>query len=907
MTRRWFLAALMAIAVLSPVSPAAAGPSTSDTPVKAPDSATAVRQARASGARVEVTGLRSASTRIYATPRGTFVATIAAGASTQAAGGFGGDWTMINERHPDQQYWSYDRGEHAKVGYVEQAGDGWERYRSIWQIDLNALRGKQILSATFSSYLLHSYSCGDTWTDLYATDGIGPGTTWNTNWFSWPGDRWLANALNSNCDDAADFYTEWGSTKLRDWVAGATGNGGITLGLRASDEGTINLGWKKFDEGRTVLSVEFNSYPGVPDAMSVSNKPCAQGADRPYVGTTTPVLRARSSDPDGGLVNTWFAWGERNADGSIKTPLTTAHQDSVPSGGTAQVTVAPALVAGRTYGFRTQANDGLAIGPDSAFCEFTVDTTAPDRPPAAESADGLYLNDNAIHGGVGVSGSFRLSAGGVADVAGYRYGLASPPLDYVAAGSVGGTAIAAVTPDRRGTNKLYVQSVDRAGNTSDIAEYVFRAGSGRPPAGVWTLGETSGTTLADSSGKGHPATLSGGTLGQPSRIVDRHVALHLSGDPTNYAATTGGPIVPNDESFSVAAWARLTDNGTFRTAVAQDGVHASGFYLQYSKADDRWTFSLTDEDKDNAATTRISSTRPPRLGAWTHLVGTYDSATRRAALFVDGVEQGSVSVPPAWNPSGPLTIGRGLWNGAPVDFWAGELTDVRVWDRRIYPSEVAELAQETTNVGDWRFEEASGAAGDSSGFQRSLTLAPRATRTTGHRGTGRALACDGTTGYAASAVRVLNTEQSFAVSAWVRLDDAANPWQTAVSADGSATSSFFLQYSQGFNRWAFSITPDDVAVPTPARALSTAAPRVGEWTHLVGVYDAGTRTARLYVNGQVTGVVDVPSSWRAPGVLNVCRARHNGGPVDYFDGAVDDVRVIAGVPTDVDIVSLYNE
>jgi hypothetical protein len=41
--------------------------------------------------------------------------------------------------------------------------------------------------------------------------------------------------------------------------------------------------------------------------------------------------------------------------------------------------------------------------------------------------------------------------------------------------------------------------------------------------------------------------------------------------------------------------------------------------------------------------------------------------------------------------------------------------------------------------------------------------------------------------------------------------------------------------------------------------------------------------------------------------LNVCRARHDSVPADFFSGAVDDVRVIAGVPTDLGVVSLYNQ
>jgi hypothetical protein len=815
----------------------------------------------------------------------------------------GGTWTMINERHPTTSYWAYDRAEHAKVGYVEQAGDGWERYRSIFQFSMAPLQGKHIQRSWLSSYLVHSYSCTDTATDLHVVGAVGADTNWANHAGGW-GTK-LASALNSDCKDTGR-YSEWGSEAVTSAVVQGAVNGSLTLGLRAADEAFINRSWKKFDETRTALVVEYNSYPNPVDAMTVENKPCATGEGRPYVGTTTPVLRARSTDPDGDALTTWFAWAERAADGSYPAPWSGNHQAGVPSGGTAQVTVAPPLVADRTYGFHIQVSDGIDLGPRSGWCEFTVDTTAPGGPPAIATADAQYPSDGAIHGGVGISGFFTFGAAGVADVAGYRYGLASPPVTYVAAGSLGGTATGAVTPDRRGTNKLYVQSVDRAGNLSPIAEYVFRVGSGRPPVGAWALDERTGTMLADSTGNGHPATLNGGTLGMPGRIIGGPTALGFNGSPTNYAST-GAAAVPTDKSFSVAAWVLLQDTAAYRTAVAQDGSRASGFYLQYAKAENRWSFSLAATDTDDAVATHVVAVDPPQMGAWTHLVGTYDAATRKATLFVNGREAGSMAAPPTWNPTGPLTIGRARWNGNPTDHWIGAVADVRLWDRRIYPSEVAELADALTKAGEWRFEEPSGAAGDSSGYNRPLTLAAGTARTPGHHGIGQGLSCNGTTtGYGATTGPVVNTDQSFAVSAWVRVNNLTG-WQTAVTADGGAASVFYLQYAKDPNRWAFALAPADVPVPDSARALSLDAPHTGEWTHLVGVYDAGSRQARLYVNGQVSGTATVPPSWWAGGVVNVCRARWNNGPVDYFNGSVDDVRIFAGVPTDLDIVSLYNQ
>jgi hypothetical protein len=815
----------------------------------------------------------------------------------------GNSWTMINERHPGQSYWAFDRNEHAKVGYVEQGGpDGWERYRSIFSFSLAPLQGKHIRRAWMSSYLTHTFSCRNTWTDMYLVGSFSSETTWSNHAGSWT--RYLAGALNSDCNDTG-VYSEWGGAAVTSAVAGGLGVANVTLGLRAADEGLINEGWKKFDETRTVLNVEFNSYPNTPDRLSVENKPCANGEGRPWVSTTTPTLRARLTDVDNDILNSVFRWAPRRAsDGTYPTPWSEDYQGGVPSGAISQIKTPP-LASGVVFGFHVAVGDGELSGQRTGWCEFGVDTSAPDAPPVIASADGQYPRDEETHGGVGVSGSFTLGAAGVADVVGYRYGLASPPVTYVAADRPGGAATVAVTPDRRGTNKLYVQSVDRAGNPSAIAEYPFRVGSGRPPVGVWALDERSGTTLADSSGNGHPATLAGGTLGRPGRIVGGATGLGVNGSTSNYA-TADGARVDTDNSFSVAAWVRITDVTMSRTAVAQEGSKASGFYLKYSEVNNAWSFNFAADDDFQTSLTRVAATTSARVGTWTHLVGTYDAATHQATLYVDGREARTMTVPAPWNATGPVTIGRARWEGEPHDFWMGDIADVRLWDRRIYPAEVAEIAGALTTVGDWRFEETSGPLADSSGFNRPLTVAGGVTRTTGHRDTGLALSCNGTTGYASTTGRVVNTDQSFAVSAWVRINNVTD-WQTAVSADGSATSAFYLQYAKDQNRWAMAIAPANVPVPVSARAVSASAPRLGGWTHLVGVYDAGARQARLYVDGQLQGTVSVPSTWRADGVLNVCRARHDNQPADFFNGAVDDVRVLAGVPTDLDVVSLYNQ
>ncbi|MFD2354111.1 LamG domain-containing protein [Nonomuraea ferruginea] len=73
------------------------------------------------------------------------------------------------------------------------------------------------------------------------------------------------------------------------------------------------------------------------------------------------------------------------------------------------------------------------------------------------------------------------------------------------------------------------------------------------------------------------------------------------------------------------------------------------------------------------------------------------------------------------------------------------------------------------------------------------------------------------------------------------------------------------------------------------RALSAAPPRLGEWTHLTGVYDAAAGRVSLYVNGRLESTV-AARSWAATGSLTIGRGQA-GGAAEFWPGDVDEVRV----------------
>jgi hypothetical protein len=487
-------------------------------------------------------------------------------------------WTMINGYYIDQSYWSYDRNQNAKVGYI--VDNGTQLYRSVWDFGTDQWRGTHVLSATFSATLLHSYSCSNSNTELHLTNAIDPNTTWRNHVNTWGGA--LANASNSNCNDVAGgVYTAWNGGGVNNAAAQSAGWPTITLGLMETNE-TSNAAWKKFDELTPKLAVTFNSYPNIPDTLTIDGKACGTGTKKAYVSTLgghNPVLKARLSDPDAADHLTGnFSW-------ATSTGTSAASQSNIANGQYAQVTTtATAFTPGTTYSFSVSASDGIDTSSTAGPCEFVVDNTAPDKAPSVTSADDRYGlpkcdGSGAWCDGVGKTGTFTLGPNGVADVASYLYSLGtSPPTTSAPAATVGGSATASVTPTNAGVNDLFVRSVDQAGNLGPITDYRFYVGSGTPAVGVWALGEGSGTTGADTAAPppyvGHPLTLSGGASWTAGRLVGTNAATF---NGTTAGAATAGPVVNTNQSFTVAAWVRLSNTAPWATAVAvQQNVHASG-------------------------------------------------------------------------------------------------------------------------------------------------------------------------------------------------------------------------------------------------------------------------------------------------------------------------------------------
>ncbi|NEA32819.1 LamG domain-containing protein [Streptomyces sp. SID13031] len=246
-----------------------------------------------------------------------------------------------------------------------------------------------------------------------------------------------------------------------------------------------------------------------------------------------------------------------------------------------------------------------------------------------------------------------------------------------------------LTPPYAGWNTLDVQSVNELGQFSTSARFLFNVGPRPKPVGSWGFDDGSGTTAADAAVPAHPLTLvNGASLDGKGRIIGS-VAL----DGTNDYAEAAEPVVDTSKSFTISAWARPTKASQTGVVAAVSGTNSSAFGLYYDASAKRWLFARTSADVNNPTRYQAASKEAPVNGAWTHLIGTYDASTGALQLYVNGRSQQTATSPttPAWQASGPLTVGRAKYAGVFTGQFAGSLDQINLWQRVIVPEEIPAL------------------------------------------------------------------------------------------------------------------------------------------------------------------------------------------------------------------------
>ncbi|HZM83536.1 MAG TPA: LamG-like jellyroll fold domain-containing protein [Candidatus Limnocylindrales bacterium] len=217
------------------------------------------------------------------------------------------------------------------------------------------------------------------------------------------------------------------------------------------------------------------------------------------------------------------------------------------------------------------------------------------------------------------------------------------------------------------------------------------------PKALWDMDEGSGTVVDDGSENDHSVVTVGTTTW--TTHTGKGNALHFDGSKANFTtgypgshAYTAGPVIRTDQSFTVAAWVRLSRDDTWYSAVSQDGETVSGFDLRYDSINRRWAFVLYGSDSASPVECAAGgATWGYQLGVWTHLAGVYDAAAGRIYLYVNGQQRASAACRMAWNAGRALQIGRSKYNTLPVNNWPGDIDKVYVNSAVLTAAQIAAL------------------------------------------------------------------------------------------------------------------------------------------------------------------------------------------------------------------------
>ncbi|WP_326828976.1 DNRLRE domain-containing protein [Streptosporangium sp. NBC_01810] len=530
------------------------------------------------------------------------------------------------------------------------------------RFDTAALTGSTVTDARLSLLNIDAQGCGPT---------VGPGiqvrrltSAWDENNLYWANKPTSTTedaqinrvALGPTCEPAP---LEWPVTAIaQDWAGGAANHG---LVLQHPNEANTNDNYRVFPSAEETF--EFNSPPtltvtttgpaSAPTIGDLTITPAQAAGGVTTVTSLTPQLAATVSDTIGGTLT-----GEFEIE----------HDPAATGQGTGQIW--------------TGASTAVASG-----------TQATAAIPAGELTDGWLVRwrARAVNAAAATASGWSAWQQATVDLLDLPSGPAVSALQVVPSALVGGkTTTSSLTPSLR------AQVDDPAGGTlrADFeVEHDPAAPQGQGSGQIWA-GSADNVAAGTQAAANIPAgELTDGWLVRWRARAASATATSpwsewqlLTVDPTNVGeeplAAAATPLIRTDESFAIAAWVRL-DDGDGRYAIAeQKGANAAPFHLGVDPAHG---LVFTMKQTDSAASSEegaLSETAPP-VGEWFHLAGTYDYASKKLSLYLNGnlIKTQTISFAP-WNANGPFTIGTSIKGG---------IDDLWVFPRGLSAAEVSDL------------------------------------------------------------------------------------------------------------------------------------------------------------------------------------------------------------------------
>ncbi|MGA8114787.1 MAG: LamG-like jellyroll fold domain-containing protein [Actinocatenispora sp.] len=640
-------------------------------------------------------------------------------------------WTYVDSAWPDESYMtssgSGGRSDLPAGHYSDATGTGTQRSYVRFEFS-SSIHNTRVTKAEFRAYSHEQW-----WNDPHdepICSGSVTAPDQQTSWNNRPTVHQDMGCKDGHKGEWVGFDAETAMQEAAD-----NGWGKLAFQLKSGDESDVHARQTFSISGSTqpVLAVTVDQQPNTPTGLKIS--PCYQACASPATTTSLQAkMTATVSDPDGGNLKhiDFEVW---SADFSTRVAYTTTGITNVKSGSPASWTPNAPRANNKQYHWRVRACDPWWCGawsqdrpssggdPDKWFT-FTTDTSNETIPTVVckptDSSDPTSCvypetepgQAEVYGGGVGVPGTFTFGYSGTDQVEEFRWSLVNDDLTNVVP-TTSSTLDVDIAPSASGAQTLYVQTVDGAGNRSEVRAYRLAVTAVPSDAGNWPMDEGQGTVAADTrtAQPGLPApvlhdlTTSGATTWPEGHVGPYAIGL----DGSTGSLATDVSVLDTTKSFTISAWAYLDADPGFQTVVSQEGVHSSSFYLQYrpeaAECHGCWAFVMRDHDTDADAVSGAwpdpssppANLRAPSFGEWTHLAGVVSvnaDGSRQLLLYVDGELQATttLSADLTFGSAGPLRVGRALSRSVPADFWSGQIDGVSVYQRALDSWDIGNLA-----------------------------------------------------------------------------------------------------------------------------------------------------------------------------------------------------------------------
>ncbi|MEU6227582.1 LamG-like jellyroll fold domain-containing protein [Streptomyces sp. NPDC047042] len=483
--------------------------------------------------------------------------------------------------------------------------------------------------------------------------------------------RVTANTFDPDNNVLSQILTGDGRARQTGYSYDASGNV-TSRSVRTDTTGPTGY-WPLTDGAVNAADSSGNGFAGVPGTGATWAPPGGNYAQ--FNGTSGAILTSGTPVVDTSQAFTVSAWAYLTATSTTKDFTVVSQQGDQNSA------------------FQLQYNHTTKSWAFVRAAADTATTTTYTAAATAAATAGVWTHL------VGVSdalGNMSLYVNGT-EVSGVCTGCGTPVQDLTPMASTKGVAIGRGKAATASVNFFAgrirdVQLYARDLTGDEISQlYTSATTTGESPvslgaAGWWKLDDGESPTAADYSGTGKAGTLNTSTSWSGE-----------NGGSAVFAGAgqiaTGGPATDTTKSFSVAAWAKITSTpaGTWQTVMTQQGSQTGGFSLDYNPTAGRWAFDRSTTDVAAPTVVGATSTAAPTLATWTHLVGTYDAATGRMTLYVNGVAQNTATDTTPIASTGPLVIGRGYAAGAAANYFNGSVSKAQVYSRTLTAAEATAL------------------------------------------------------------------------------------------------------------------------------------------------------------------------------------------------------------------------